>query len=655
MIRTIIYLGVLAACAVGVLAGVIILSVSTQLPQLPERLEEIAMSPPTEVYASDGSIITVLGGRQLMPLSRISPYFQNAIIAAEDKNFWKHDGLDKIALIRAMYHNLRRVRIVQGGSTITQQLGKNMFFSLRRDWQRKFKDMLAALQIERRFSKEEILEAYCNQSYFGSRAYGVESAAQTFFSKHADQLTLAEASLLAGLPNSPSRFNPYVNLEAAKDRQRFVLNRMVADGMITRDEADSAYADSLVFRPMYRDVHRGSYFVDYVLRQLEVELGRDVTYHGGLKVFTTLNPRYQREAEAAITQGVEELDEWTGDIEKEDLPTEQKVQAALVTIDPGNGAILAMVGGRDYSESEYNRALSTQRLPGSGFKPFLYLAALDGGGFSPKSVFLDSAVVFEIRGSRPWKPRNFDGIYHGRMVLKKALARSINIVAAKLIDRVGPERVIEAAQKMGIRIPLEPNLSLALGTSPVPPLEMASAYATLANGGTYYEPVAILRVENRGGKVIKEHFFGGTRVYDPEALYPLIDMMKEVVDRGTAWNVRRMGFTAPAAGKTGTTNDYKDAWFTGFTPNLSTSVWVGYDRRRELRDGVWKGITGGRAAAPIWARYMIEITKGQSPRDFPIPQGIQFEWVDVLTGQPPDSSTTDSIRVALHIEEEAVQ
>jgi 1A family penicillin-binding protein len=657
MFRIAISVIVLLACILGVIAGVVFLTVSQQLPQLPERLEEISMSPPTEIYASDGSIITVLGGRQQVPFSRISPNFLNAVVAAEDKNYWSHHGLDKRALLRAAYHNILHGRIVQGGSTITQQLAKNMFFSTRRDWQRKIRDMLMALQIERRFSKEKILEAYCNQNYFGSRAFGVEAAAQTFFSKHADRLTLAEASMLAGMPNSPSRYNPYANYEAAKDRQRFVLNRMVAEEIVTQEKADSAFQDSLIFQPMYREVQCGSYFVDYVLRSLEDELGRDITYHGGLKIFTTLNPQYQQAAEDAVRQGLEDLDQLTGNADREDLTPDQQVQAALVAIDPGSGAILAMVGGRSYGESEYNRALSTQRQPGSSFKPILYLAALDGGGFTPKSVVLDSAVVFRIPGSTPWKPRNFDMLYRGPMVLKQALARSINVIAAKVMGEVGPEPVIEAARKLGIHAPLEPNLSLALGSSPVPPLEMASAFGTIANGGTYFPPVVVTRIEDRTGEAIREHFFSGTREYDPETLYPLLDMLKGVLDceAGTGRVVRRMGFSLPAAGKTGTTNDYKDAWFTGFTPNLVASVWVGYDRRRELRDSGWRGITGARGAAPIWARFMIEATEGQPPREFSIPKRIRFEWVDVVTGLPSDSTTRDSIRVALYEEEVATR
>ncbi len=651
VVRTVFYLAVLVVCVVCMVLGVVFLHVSKQLPQLPDSLDEIAMSPPTEIYAADGSIITVLGGLQQMPLSRMSPYFLNAVIAVEDKNFWTHHGLDKVALLRAMYRNVLSGRIVQGGSTITQQLGKNMFFSTRRDWQRKIRDMLLALQIEQRFSKEEILAAYCNQSYFGGRAFGVEAAAQTFFSKHADRLTLAEASLLAGLPNSPSRNNPYVNLKAAKARQRFILNRMVMEGMITQTEADSAYQDSLVFQPMYREVQRGSYFVDYVLKSLEEELGRDVTYHSGLKIYTTLNPKYQRAAEDAVSYGLAELDMLTGDKDNSDLPVDQRVQAALVAIDPGSGSILAMVGGRSYRESEYNRALSPHRLPGSGFKPFLYIAALDGGGFTPKSVIVDSAVTYQIPGSTPWKPRNFERLYRGPVVLKYALAKSINVVAVKLVHQVGAERVVEAAHQMGVRCDLQPYLSIALGSSPVPPLEIASAYGTMATGGVYHEPVTVVRVEGHRGAVLKEHFFSGTRVYNPETLYPLVDMMKAVVDWGTGRTVRRLGFTLPAAGKTGTTNDYKDAWFTGFTPNLVASVWVGYDKWRELRDRRWMGITGGRAAAPIWAKFMIEATEGQPSKDFPIPKGIRFEWVDIHTGQPPDSTTIDSVQVAICVEE----
>ena len=630
--------------------GAMFFSISKELPQLPEKLEEITMAPPTEIYASDGSVIAVLGGRQYVTLSRMSPYFQNAVIAAEDKNFWKHHGLDKVALFRAAYRNFSHRRITQGGSTITQQLAKTMFFTLKRDWKRKIKDMLMALQIEKRFSKEAILEAYCNQSYFGGRAFGVESAAQTFFSKHADRLTLAEASLLAGLPNSPSRFNPYVNLPAAKARQKVILDRMVGIGMITPQEAEEAFQDSLVFQPMYQAVLGGSYFVDYVLRQLEEELGRDVVYYGGLKIYTTMNPRYQEAAEEAVTQGLKDLDVLTGDDSRTDLSPETRLQAALVCIDPNSGSILAMVGGRGYRESEFNRAVYAARLAGSGFKPFVYMAALESGAFTAKSVLIDQEVSFDIPGSRDWSPDNFSETHLGPVVLKKALAQSINVIAAQLIDRVGPNRVVEVAKKLGIRSPLTANLSLALGTSPVTTIDMATAFATLANEGTYYPPVVVTRVEDRQGTVLREHFFSGTRVYNPETIYPLVDMMKEVVDKGTGTVVRRMGFSAPAAGKTGTTNDFKDAWFTGYTPNLSTSVWVGYDQKRELIDTNHRGITGGRGGAPIWARFMLKVTADQPPRDFPIPNGIRFQTVDVATGKPPTESSVDSIRVALTVE-----
>jgi penicillin-binding protein 1A len=647
--RLLLFLTLLVACGVVLLLGLMFFSVSKELPQLPEKLEQITQAPPTEIYAADGSVIAVLGGRQYVPLSRISPYFQNAVIAAEDKNFWKHHGLDKVALLRAAYRNIKHRRITQGGSTITQQLAKTMFFTLKRDWKRKIKDMLMALQIEKRFTKEEILEAYCNQSYFGGRAFGIESAAQTFFSKHADRLTLAEASLLAGLPNSPSRNNPYVNLRAAKTRQKTILERMANLDMITQPEADAAFQDSLVLQPMYQAVLGGSYFVDYVLRQLEEDLGRDIVYYGGLKIFTTMIPRYQEAAEDAVTQGLKELDALTGDDTRFDLSPEDRLQAALVCIDPGSGSVLAIVGGRNYRESEFNRAVYAARLPGSSFKPFVYLAALEKG-FTPKSVLVDEAVSFDIPGSRDWTPDNFDDFHRGPLVLKKALALSINVIAAQLIDKVGPGLVVETARKLGIRSPLAANLSLALGTSPVTTMDMASAFATMANEGTYYPPIAVTRIEDRHGTVLREHFFSGTREYNPETIYPLVDMMKEVVDRGTASGIRRLGFSAPAAGKTGTTNDYKDAWFTGYTPNLSTSVWVGYDQKRELKDKNHRGITGGRGGAPIWAKYMMKITSDQPPRDFAIPAGIRFQTVDVATGRPPTESTADTIRVALTFE-----
>ncbi|MBN2241675.1 MAG: PBP1A family penicillin-binding protein [Acidobacteria bacterium] len=618
-----------------------------QLPRVPEPLSRIIERPPTEIYAATGERVLVLGGREAVPLNRISPRFVEAVVAVEDHRFWSHHGIDKIRLTRAFLDGLAPHRRVRGTSTITQQLAKNLFFSLDRSLKRKFLEILVACQIESRYSKEEILQAYINNTSFGVNALGIEQASRSFFGKPASDLNLAEASLLAGLPQSPSGYNPYRHMDRAKRRQRTVLGRMAAVGYITPKESDEAFESPLDLRPRQAS-GGGSYFLDKVIRDLEERYGPEVVYNGGLRVTTTLDIQLQRWAAEAVEKGAGRLDREIGLLQTNAAENQTAVpQVALAAVDVNSGAVKAVVGGRDYFKSEYNRAVQNNRQPGSGFKPFLYYAALDSPGITPATVFTDKKVTIPVRGAPDWTPDNFGREHAGPMILKRALMNSVNSIAAQLIVELKPAGVIETARKCGISSPLAEVYSIALGTSGASPLEMASAFGVFASGGVRHEPFWIWRVEDAYGRALEEHIVSGENALNPETVFQLVDMLRGVVDRGTAQAIRTMGFSLPAAGKTGTSNDYMDAWFTGFTPGLSVSIWTGYDAGKGLRDRNGVGITGGRAAAPIWADFMIKATGGEPAREFTVPPGIHFETVDDRTGYLTEEGSPNALRVAL--------
>ena len=647
---TFIYFLLLAA-ALGAMAtgGLFLITVRT-LPQVPEPLSRIIETPPTEIFAATGERIMLLGGREVVTLDQVSPALIQAIVATEDHRFWNHHGLDKLRTLKALWITLFHPGKIQGASTITQQLAKNLFFSYQRTYTRKFREMMVALQIEARFEKSEILEAYLNQIPFGVGAFGVEQAARTFFGKRAQELNLAESALLAGLPKSPTRYNPLRYYERAKQRQKIVLHRMVSVGYITAAEADAAHAEILELRPQAANARTGSYFLDVVLKKLEEQYGTDVVYHGGLKVMTTLNPQQQAWAVASLQKGLARLDKMLGlspDEADSDSTGSLRPQGALVAVETRSGAVRALVGGRDYVKSEYNRAVQNNRLPGSGFKPILYYAALEKLGVTPATVYSDQRITIPVTGAPDWTPRNFSDKYEGSMVLKKALMRSKNSVAAQLVDAVGPASVIDVARRCGIQSPLSSVYSLALGTSGVSPLEMASAFATFATGGIRHDPFLIQRVEDPFGRILDERIITAKRTLDAELTYQVVDMLQGVVDGGTANVIRRLGFDLPAAGKTGTSDDYHDAWFTGFTPELSVSIWVGHDRGVGMRDSRGRGITGGRGAAPIWADFMLKVTQGEPRREFTVPEGIRFEKVSTKTGQVSGLFEPDHVTVAL--------
>jgi penicillin-binding protein 1A len=627
-----------------------------ELPQVPEPLGRIIETPPTEIFAATGERLMIIGGREVVPLNRISPFFIKAMIATEDHRFWEHHGLDKLRTLKALWITLFERGRIQGASTITQQLAKNLFFSYRRTYMRKFRELLIALQIETQYSKREILEAYLNQIPFGVGAYGIEQAARSFFGKPALELNLAESALLAGLPKSPTRYNPYRYFARAKKRQQLVLARMKAVGYSTAVEAEAAFQAELQLRPHSAGTPKGSYFLDLVLNDLEERYGPEVVYHGGLKVSTTLDPQQQAWAIESLQNGLKKLDQLMGIADGDETGGAGPLthpQGALVAVECNSGAVKALVGGRDYSETEFNRAVESNRLPGSGFKPFLYYAAFEKLGLTPANVFVDKPITIPVAGASDWTPQNFGREYEGPMILKQALMKSVNAIAAQLVERVGPDAVIDVARRSGINSSLKSVYSLALGTSGVSPLEMASAFATYATGGVRHEPFWILRVEDPLGRVLEEQIVRGQRSLDAGIGYQVVDMMRGVLTTGTGRIIRRTGFDLPAAGKTGTSDDYRDAWFTGFTPTLSVSVWVGYDRGLRMRDANGVGITGGRGAAPIWADFMIKATDGEPHREFSVPSDIHFETVDPVSGEIAGNWTQNPVQVALRSGETA--
>lgn len=630
-LRLAFFTGLLLGTLGLVAGGFLVFHISRDLPKLPSPLSRIIETPQSLIYAADGQVLMGLGERKAVPLDMVSPDFINAIVATEDHRFFDHHGINKLRIIKGLYITLFKPGQVQGASTITQQLAKNLFFSFEQTWQRKFKELLVALQIEAANSKEEILEAYINQIHFGAGAQGVEMAARTFFGKSAQDLNLAEAALLAGLPKSPSRYNPFRSYDRALGRRDVVLARMTAAGYIAADEAAAAAGIRPELKTGRTDTRSGSYFVDALINELVRTYGEDVVFHGGIRVYATLEPRIQEMAEISVRQGGDRLEKLMGmGPDAKDRP-----QAALVAVDTASGAVRAMVGGRDYYASEFNRAVNGRRQAGSGFKPFLYYAAFQQGGFHPASLLTDRPVSIPVTGAPDWEPKNFEKTFRGPMVLKQALTSSVNTIAAQLVEHIGPQAVIDVARSCGVKSPLTPVYSVALGTSGVTVYEMAAAFSTLATLGIRHDPFMFWRVEDARGRVIFERIVRDRKVLDPALAFQVVDMMKAVIDRGSGRSVRKLGFTRAAAGKTGTTDNYNDAWFTGFTPSLCASVWTGFDRKQKLKGKQGVGITGGRGAAPIWADFMLRAMNGEPERDFPVPGDIRFETVDKTTGCPP--------------------
>ena len=593
-------------------------------------LKDYRPSITTRVYADDNELIDefYLEDRKVIRISELPKVVIQAFVAAEDTRFYQHKGVDILSIMRAFFKNIVAGHIVQGGSTITQQVAKSLYLSPERNYMRKIKEAILAYKIDKYLSKDEILNLYLNHIYLGHGTYGIEAASQGYFGKSARDLILPEAALLAGLPKSPSNYSPYAHLDMARQRQLYVLTRMLEDGYITAQEKEKAIGVPVKLRSIRPKEKIAPYFIENVRRYILEKYGSDVLYREGLKVYTTLNITVQKAAMAAVESGLRELEE-------RQRYRRGLVQGALFCMDARTGAIRAMVGGRNFKKSKFNRATQARRQPGSAFKPFIYTAAFDKGMTSATKL-MDSPIMFiDATGENIWKPQNFDGEFWGPTTLRTALVHSRNIITIKLLQEIGVDYAAQYAANMGITSPLTRNLSLALGTSGVTLQEMVRGYGVLANQGKKCEPFFIKKIVDRTGHVFEENqpITGQMQVIDPRIAFMTTDVMQDVVESGTGMRVKSIG--RPVAGKTGTTDDMRDAWFIGFTPSLVTGVWVGFDQERPLG----KQEVGGRAAAPIWLYFMEKAIKDTPVESFPIPEGIAFIEVDPKTGLPGKSSS----------------
>jgi penicillin-binding protein 1A len=577
----------------------------------------------TLIYDRSGKIIAKVfeENREFVPLTKIPQNMRDATIASEDRRFYQHQGVDVRGVARALWRDVVSGRFAEGASTITQQLARNIYLSPERSLNRKIKEAMLAIEIERRYSKDEILQLYLNEIYYGSRAYGVQAAARAYFGKDVSRLTLPECALIAAMPKRPSEYSPYENRDLAKEKRDVVLDLMAQQGYITEDESEKAKAQRIrlvASRPPSSGLNRAPEITSYVLNELSREFGADVVYRSGWRIYTTVDLRMQEAARAAVEAGLKSAKKQNKNIG----------EAALVCLRPKTGEILAMVGGKEAVPGGFNRAVQAKRQPGSSFKFFVYLAATDSG-FKPTNTIVDSPVSYpSYGGTKRWRPKNADGKYRGTVTLRTGFASSINVVAVKLLDEVGVQKCIDWAHTMGIRSRLDPNLSLALGTSEVSPLEMASAFGVVAADGKRAEPVGYSRVTDRDGRLIKESRFDSVEVMDERLVKTMRDYTRWVVASGTG---TRAGRGVPnARGKTGTSSDYKDAWFIGFTDDLSCAVWLGNDDSTPMRR-----VFGGSWAAPIWADFMAAALRIQSGREAPSRE------TTVASGAPASGAETN--------------
>lgn len=603
----------------------------------PQTLRELEPSMNTVILDRNGLVIDefFLENRSPRPLPQIPPLVQAAVLATEDVRFGQHWGIDVVGVLRAAFTNLTSGTIEQGASTITQQLARKLFLTDSQTWNRKLKEAVLAIRLERSFSKDEILELYLNKVYFGEGAYGVEAAAQTYFGKSSDQLALEEIATLAGVLANPSAFNPVRKPENSKRRRNLVLRRMLQAGVVDTTAYGLAEAADLVLNTSgKKSASRAPYFTEAVRQELADRYGDTHVYTGGLTVHTTLDLALQESAVAALESQLQTLEEMqahrykylkdpatrAGSLAHPEEGTPY-LQGAAVAIEPQTGAIRMLVGGRHFAESKFNRAFQAVRQPGSAFKPILFAAAVREG-HSPNDILYDTPVQFPGpggAGSTPWEPKNFDLEFRGPVTMRYALMKSLNIPAVRLMDEVTPRKVIALAKEMGIERNLPPYLSLALGTGEVTPLEITAAYAIFANQGIYSEPYMIERVEDRYGNLVELHLPKSREVIDERTNAIMVSMLQSVIDGGTGAPARSVhGFHAPAGGKTGTTDDYSDAWFVGFVPRLACGVWVGFDEKKTIGSRM----TGTAAALPAWSAIMKKAVKELGAEEFSAPRGL---------------------------------
>jgi penicillin-binding protein 1A len=729
-------IAMMAACTSIAVLGVYF-HLSKDLPRISTLLADYRPPVITTVYSDDNRKIAEFfkERRIVISLDEMPLVLKQAFVAAEDSRFFKHHGIDGFSIIRAFLKNTGAETIVQGGSTITQQVTKAFFLTPEKSYTRKIKEAILSYRIDHAFKKEEILFLYLNQIYLGYGAYGVQAAAENYFGKSVSELSLAECAILAGLPQAPSRYSPSRHPELAKKRQIYVLNRMVDEGYISTIQAAEAGSNHLEIKDRRNwYIEETPCYTEYVRQYIESKYGTDVLYTGGLRVYTAVNIEMQKIALEEIKKGVSALDKRQGyrgpirhpateeieaysknplkpeesvpqegqtvegvvitvndakglvtvrmgkatgiidindmrwarkpdpevafnetrlkhpsgavkvgdvilvriklkktDPEPWELALEQipKVQSALLSLEAETGHVKVMVGGSDFNRSQFNRAIQSRRQPGSAFKPLVYAAAIDKG-YTPATVLIDSPIVYQdMETNFKWKPQNYNGTFQGPTLLRNALEHSINLIAIKLLKDIGIDYAIDYARKLGITSPLDRNLSIALGSAGISLLEIVKAYSVFDNAGYLIEPVFIVKIIDRDGKVLEETTPTHKKIIEKSTAYIITSMLEGVVQKGTGQRVRALN--RPVAGKTGTTNNLNDAWFVGYTPGYITGTWVGFDEEGSLG----KGETGSRAASPIWLGFMKRMLADKPIRFFQVPKSVVFAKIDAETGLLP--------------------
>ncbi|HEX7401880.1 MAG TPA: PBP1A family penicillin-binding protein [candidate division Zixibacteria bacterium] len=639
------FLGILILSLVSVI--IFYNAYQKDLPSL-TQLHNIEPNLITRIYSADGKIIKEFytERRIYTPLSQMPPTLINALMASEDRRFYSHWGVNTLSILRAIWESIWFRQRVKATSTITQQLARMLFLTPERSMSRKIKEVLTSIKIERNYTKEEILELYLNQSYFGKGAYGVQAASQLYFSKNVGELTISDCAILVSIPKNPARYSPLTNPDLSIKRRNIVLESMKDFGKLTQHQADSLQNLPLEIHPSPAPLGDAPYFTEMVRQYLERNYGEDALYQGGLSVYTTLNSELQKAAEEALLtelDGRQSIMERTHSLRDtfytiavidsaEGKPQRKRIykqiQGALLAMDNQTGDVLALIGGKDFNQSKFNRATQALRQPGSGFKPFIYTAAIDNGA-KPTDIMYDTPFVLTGEDGKEWSPQNFDLIFRGPVTLRKALAKSINVISAKLIQKVTPQQAIFYASHMGLTTSLSPYPSLALGTSEVTLWDMVSAFSVFPNGGIKVQPRYILKISDRYGKILEEHRISQRQeVLSAQTAYIMTTMLQSVIQRGTGYGATAKGFTRPAGGKTGTTDNCSDNWFNGFTPQITAGVWIGYDDKTVIGHNV----TGATTALPVWTEFMMKAHEHLSVEEFNIPPGIYFKTVCLESG-----------------------
>jgi penicillin-binding protein 1B len=607
--------------------------------------------PAKEIYAVDlepelitGLFEQVWEERKLVSLSEVPEHTVGAVVAVEDRRFYEHVGLDPSSIARALLANFEAGRIVQGASTLTQQLVKNFYLTPKRTFSRKAKEALMALLLEIRYSKEQILEAYLNEIYLGQKGsqgiYGIGEASEFYFGKPVRKLTLPESAFLAGLIRAPNLYAPHKDVARIQKRRDSVLKRMWESGMISEEQHNEATKTPVEVRAFHPERNDAPYFVDYLVKELEKEYSLDILTSEGLLVFTTLDVEMQNEAVRSVKKGLESLEARAPSLRRsKGEDPGQDLQACLVAIEPQTGFIRAMVGGRDYRTSQFNRVVQARRQPGSLFKPIVYATALEGGGKGPRftaaSIVQDEPIRVRYEG-KSWSPSNFNDQFFGKVTVRTALENSLNCATVWLSQRTGLEGVIATARRLGITSPMDASPSVVLGSYETQPLELASAFGAFANQGVLARPRAIKKVLDKEGALLERRPMDLERAISPEVAYVITSLLQGVFERGTARSVSGK-IRAPAAGKTGTTNESWDAWFAGYTPRLTALVWVGFDKPKST------GLSGSQAALPIWADFIGNTSEWIVTEEFVPPPGVVFLEIDRLSGLPASEACTDTI------------